>query len=203
MLEKDGMEDIVVNLPNKITLSRIILIPIFMLFMLANLPFGTVNIGTEAVPVAHVIGAAIFIFAALTDWVDGYLARKYNLVTNMGKFLDPLADKLLVSAALISLVEMGFAAAWMVIVIIGREFAVTGLRLVAAAEGEVLAASQLGKIKTTVQMVAIAALLFHDQPFASFGFPLGMIALWLAVFFTILSGWDYFYKNRVILLKSK
>lgn len=191
------------NLPNKITLSRIILIPIFMVFMLAPLPLGTIALGNEDVPIAHIIGACIFIFAALTDWIDGYIARKYNLVTNMGKFLDPLADKLLVSAALISLVELGLAAAWMVIVIIAREFAVTGLRLVAAGEGEVLAASQLGKIKTMVQMIALAALLFHDQPFASFGVPIGAIGLWLAVFFTILSGWDYFYKNRNVLMKSK
>ncbi|OEH94139.1 CDP-diacylglycerol--glycerol-3-phosphate 3-phosphatidyltransferase [Bacillus solimangrovi] len=191
------------NLPNKITLSRIILIPILMIFMLAPLPLGTVSIGNELLPVSHIIGALLFIIAALTDWIDGYLARKYELVTTMGKFLDPLADKLLVSAALISLVEIGFAAAWMVIVIIAREFAVTGLRLVASGEGEVLAASQLGKIKTTVQMIAIAALLLHDQPFLSFGFPLGGIMLWLAVFFTLLSGWDYFYKNRFILLKSK
>src|SRR5699024_4666318 len=115
------------NLPNKLTLSRIILIPIFILLLSLPLDFGEWDIGNTTLPVHHFIAALIFIIGSATDWVDGYYARKHNLITNLGKFLDPLADKLLVSAALIMLVEMDLAAAWIVIVIISREFAVTGL----------------------------------------------------------------------------
>lgn len=191
------------NLPNKITILRIILIPVFLIFMVVPLPFGEIFLFNDSLPVAHFMGALIFIIASTTDWIDGYLARKHNLVTNLGKFLDPLADKLLVSAALIALVELQLAPAWMVIVIISREFAVTGLRLVAAGEGEVMAAGQLGKIKTVTQIIAISALLLHDIPFSGFGLPFGDIFLWIAVFFTIISGWDYFAKNKHVFVNSK
>lgn len=191
------------NLPNKITISRIVLIPIFLVFMLSPINLGILAIGTVNLPVSHLIGALIFIIASATDWVDGYLARKMKLVTNLGKFLDPLADKLLVSAALITLVELQLVPSWMVIVIISREFAVTGLRLVAAGEGTVLAASQLGKIKTVAQVVAISTLLLHNLPFELVNLPFGMIAMWIAVVFTFISGWDYFWKNRTVFTNSK
>src|SRR5699024_7293529 len=135
------------NIPNKITISRIFLIPVFMIVLSIPFQWGTWNIGNTELPVAHFVGALIFMIASGTDWLDGYYARKYNQITNLGKFLDPLADKLLVSAAFIILVELGLAPAWVIIVIISREFAVTGLRLVAAGEGIVLAASNMGKIK--------------------------------------------------------
>lgn len=154
-------------------------------------------------PVTHFVGGMIFLFASLTDWVDGYYARKYNLVTTFGKFLDPLADKLLVSAALIILVELGFAPSWVVILIISREFAVTGLRLVLAGEGEVVAAGGLGKIKTTAQIIAIITLLLHNTVFAAINFPFAEIMLYIALIFTVWSGWDYFYANRRGLLASK
>lgn len=192
-----------VNLPNKITVSRIILIPVFLILMLAPLNFGDLSIGSESIPYAHLIGAIIFIIASVTDWVDGYYARKYNLVTNLGKFLDPLADKLLVSAALIALVELDLAPAWIVIVIISREFAVTGLRLILAGGGEVVAANMLGKIKTWAQIIAVSALLLHNLPFSLISFPFDTIALWVAMIFTVISGWDYFYKNRTAFLNSK
>lgn len=191
------------NLPNKITVSRIVLIPVFMVLMLAPLDLGELAIGQEAIPFAHLLGALIFIIASVTDWVDGYYARKLNLVTNLGKFLDPLADKLLVSAALIALVELQMAPAWIVILIISREFAVTGLRLVLAGEGEVVAANMLGKIKTWAQIVAVSALLLHNLPFEFISFPFATIALWVALIFTIVSGWDYFYKNKDAILRSK
>lgn len=183
------------NLPNKITLARIALIPVFMIIMLVPFQWGSLHIGEESIPVAHLAGAILFIIASTTDWVDGYYARKLNLVTNFGKFLDPLADKLLVSAALITLVQFDLAPAWMVIIIISREFAVTGLRLVLAGTGEVVAANMLGKIKTWAQIIAVAALLLHNLPFELVSFPFGDIALWVAVLFTVVSGWDYFAKN--------
>lgn len=191
------------NIPNQITISRILLIPIFMAFMLIDFGWGDVNILGAAIPVAHLVGAFIFIFASATDWVDGYYARKYNLVTTFGKFLDPLADKLLVSAALIILVELGFAPSWVVILIISREFAVTGLRLVLAGEGEVVAAGNLGKIKTVTQIIAIVALLLYNVGFVLIGIPFGEIMLYIALIFTVWSGWDYFYVNRKGLMTSK
>jgi CDP-diacylglycerol---glycerol-3-phosphate 3-phosphatidyltransferase len=192
------------NLPNKITVSRILLIPVFMIILLGGFDWGSWKMAGEELPVTHFVAALIFIIASCTDWVDGYYARKYNLVTNLGKFLDPLADKLLVSAAFIALVELGAAPAWMIIIILSREFAVTGIRAVAAAEdGEVIAASQMGKIKTWIQIIAISALLLHNLPFAWVGFPFATISLWLATFITLYSGWEYFVNSKHILLKSK
>lgn len=191
------------NIPNRITISRILLIPLFVVMMMFNFDMGDMQFLGVTLPVNHFIGGLIFIFASATDWVDGYYARKYNLVTTFGKFLDPLADKLLVSAAFILLVEMQIAPAWIVIVIISREFAVTGLRLVLAGGGEVVAANQLGKIKTVTQIVAITFGLFHNAIFEIWHIPFTMIMLYVALIFTVWSGWDYFYKNRHALLASK
>lgn len=191
------------NIPNQITVSRIIMIPIFVVFMLVDFGWGTISLLGATLPIEHLVGALIFIIAAITDYIDGYYARKHNLVTNMGKFLDPLADKLLVSAALIILVELGLAPAWIVIFIISREFAVTGLRLILADEGEVVAAKQLGKIKMWTQIIAISALLLHNIVFEMFSIPFAMIMLYVSLFFTLWSGWDYFYANRRVLLDSK
>lgn len=191
------------NVPNKITISRILLIPLFLIIMLVPFEWGSMQLLGVELPVTHFVGALIFIFASSTDWVDGYYARKYNQVTNMGKFLDPLADKLLVSAALIVLVELGYAASWIVIAIISREFAVTGLRLLLVEGGEVVAANNLGKIKTWAQIVAISALLLHNIIFEMIGFPFDDVALWIALIFTIWSGWDYFSKNMHVFKNSK
>lgn len=191
------------NVPNKITVSRILLIPVFMVVMLYPFSWGEMSLLGAELPVTHFVGALIFIFASSTDWVDGYYARKYNLVTNLGKFLDPLADKLLVSAALIVLVQLGMAASWLVIIIISREFAVTGLRAILAGEGEIVAANTLGKIKTWTQIVAISALLLHNIIFELISLPFATIALWVATFFTLWSGWDYFVKNKHVFINSK
>src|SRR3954462_15784660 len=191
------------NLPNKITISRIFLIPIFLIIMLVPFSWGEISLLGVLMPVTHFVGALIFIIASTTDWIDGHYARKYNMVTNMGKFLDPLADKLLVSAALIVLVELQMAPSWIVIIIISREFAVTGLRLVLAGEGEVVAANMLGKIKTWAQIVAISSLLLHNIIFALIPFRFDIVALWVALIFTIWSGLDYFAKNSHVLKNSK
>lgn len=191
------------NLPNKITVSRILLIPLFLIVMLYPFSWGEMKLLGAEMPVTHFVGALIFIIASTTDWIDGHYARKYNLVTNLGKFLDPLADKLLVSAALIVLVELGMAASWIVILIISREFAVTGLRAILANEGEVVAANMLGKIKTWTQIIAISALLLHNIIFQLVSLPFDTFALWVATFFTIWSGWDYFSKNRHVFINSK
>jgi CDP-diacylglycerol---glycerol-3-phosphate 3-phosphatidyltransferase len=194
-----------VNLPNKITISRIFLIPVFMIIMLVPFSWGSVSLGDFTLPVTHLIGAIIFIVASATDWIDGYYARKLNLVTNFGKFLDPLADKLLVSAALIILVDLNLAEhlSWIVIIIISREFAVTGLRLILAGTGEVVAANMLGKVKTWTQIIAIAALLLHNFPFEFISFPFAEIMLWIALIFTVWSGLDYFVKNKEVFKNSK
>lgn len=175
------------NLANKLTLLRIFLIPVFMVFLLNKIPYGA--------PIA----AGIFIIAAITDTLDGYVARKRNEITNLGKFMDPLADKLLVSAALISLVQMGRLSAWIVTIIIAREFTISILRAVAAAEGRVIAASWWGKAKTISQITAIIAILLNNFPFNHINFPFDIIMMWISVIFTIVSGVDYIIINKDIL----
>lgn len=191
------------NIANKLTVSRMIMIPLFLIFLLAPIQLGTLGTGSYQLPITQLIAAIIFILASFTDWLDGQLARKYHLVTNFGKLLDPLADKLLVMSAFVSFVGLGSMASWMVILILAREFAVTGLRLVAVEEGEVIAASKIAKWKTFSQMVAIILFLFNNVPFGTNGFPLSQLILWIAVILTVLSGADYFYKNSEILLRSK
>lgn len=173
-----------------------------MVFMLADLPLGTIEMFGTVIPVGHLIAACLFIFASATDWLDGYYARKLNLVTNFGKFLDPLADKLLITAALIGLVQLDLLAAWIAIIIISREFAVTGVRLIAAADGDVIAASPLGKLKTVFQIIGISALMLYNIPFSAISFPFDQIMIWIATILTIVSGIDYFVKNKHILAKQ-
>ena len=168
------------NLPNKLTVARLLLIPVFLI------------VASMKYPYADYIAAAVFVLGAVTDGLDGYIARKNKQVTTLGKFLDPLADKILVSAALIVLVEIGRLPGWIAVVIISREFAVTGLRAIAAAEGVVISASSLGKIKTVTQIVAIVALFIRDFPFSLINLPFGGIAISVAVVFTLWSGLDYF-----------
>jgi len=191
------------NIANKFTVSRVIMIPIFLVFYLVPMEMGELTIGQSVIPVSRFIAAIVFIVASVTDFIDGRLARKYHLVTNFGKFFDPLADKLLVMSALVAFVGVELIPAWMVIIILAREFAVTGLRTIAADEGVVLAASTMAKWKTASQMVATILFLFDNIPFGRDGFPLAMIFMWVAVIMTIVSGWEYFYKNRTIILKSK
>lgn len=190
------------NLPNKLTVLRMLLIPIFVAVLAFDPEWGTWDVLGAELPVSHFVAAMIFSVAAITDWFDGHLARKHKLITNFGKFMDPLADKMLVTAALVYLVELDFVAAWIVVIIICREFAVTGLRLVASDEGIVLAAGNSGKAKTWVQLTSIIAYLLHDVGFALVGIPFADITMWLALILTIYSGVEYFAKNIKLITKS-
>ncbi|SMF16352.1 CDP-diacylglycerol--glycerol-3-phosphate 3-phosphatidyltransferase [Paenibacillus barengoltzii] len=193
------------NLPNRITLSRIFMIPVMLVFLLLDAGWLAyeLTLGEYSLPVNQLIAAVLFIIAASTDGIDGYIARKYNLVTNLGKLLDPLADKLLVGTVLIGLVALGKCDAWIAVIIIAREFAVTGLREVALLEGSVIAASKWGKAKTITQIIAISALLLNNFPFEWLSIPFDDIAIWLAAIITLYSGIDYFVKNKSVLSFSK
>lgn len=184
------------NLANRITLARISLVPIVMFFLLVRLNLGTVTVMGHSAAVSDLIAALIFIIASATDGLDGYIARSRKMVTDFGKFLDPLADKLLVSAVLISLVELGRLGAWVAILIISREFAVTGLRMVAAANGTVIAASKLAKWKTTFQIVATSVLILNNFPFSILEVPFDDLMVYAMVIITVWSGVDYFIKNK-------
>ncbi|MFD0616786.1 MULTISPECIES: CDP-diacylglycerol--glycerol-3-phosphate 3-phosphatidyltransferase [Paenibacillus] len=188
------------NLANRITLIRIFLVPIMMFFLLVKTDyFPAIHVESFQITYNQIIAALIFIIAASTDGLDGYIARSRKMVTNLGKLLDPLADKLLVAAVLISLVDMGKCDAWIAIVIISREFAVTGLRQIALLEGAVVAASKWGKIKTAAQITAIILMLLNNFPFEFIGFRFDEVMLWVAALVTVYSGVDYFVKNKNVL----
>jgi CDP-diacylglycerol---glycerol-3-phosphate 3-phosphatidyltransferase len=187
------------NLANKITLVRIFLVPIIMFFLLIQKMFPDLHFYNFSITYNQIVAALIFIIAASTDSLDGYLARKQKQVTNLGKLLDPLADKLLMTAVLVSLVAMNKLDAWIVVVIISREWAVTGLRQIALLEGHVIEASAWGKIKTGAQITAIIALLLNNFPFAFIGFPFDMVSAWVAALVTVYSGVDYFVKNKHVI----
>ncbi|MDE7045433.1 MAG: CDP-diacylglycerol--glycerol-3-phosphate 3-phosphatidyltransferase [Acetatifactor sp.] len=176
------------NLPNKLTMFRVILIPFFIVFLLIPIT-----------PYDKWIALGIFIIASLTDLLDGKIARRYNLVTNFGKFMDPLADKLLVCSALICLIELDKIPSWMVIVIIAREFIISGFRLVASDNGVVIAASYFGKFKTTFQMAAVC-LMIADIPSLHI---VTQIVLWIAVILTVVSLIDYLVKNKNVMKENK
>jgi CDP-diacylglycerol--glycerol-3-phosphate 3-phosphatidyltransferase len=173
------------NLPNTITLGRIFLVPLLVVVLLTNpKELNLFGVGQE------LLGALIFAIASLTDWLDGYLARRRKQVTGFGQWMDPLADKLLVTAALISLVSMGRASAWMVAVILGREYAVTVLRSIAHAKGYALPASPLGKVKLITQVIAILLLILWGAP-GHWANQLGHLALWVATVAALVSAVDY------------
>lgn len=174
------------NTPNKLTVVRMIMVPFFVLFMLTDF----------AGAAGKWISLLLFVAASFTDYLDGHLARKYNLVTDFGKFMDPLADKLLVCSALICLVEMVRLAAWIVIIIIGREFIISGFRLVAADNGVVIAASYWGKFKTVSQMIMIILMIMNLGGIFDI---LETVFVWLALILTVVSLVDYLYKNRNVL----
>ena len=177
------------NLPNKLTLFRVFLIQVFVVFMLVSVTG----------PYDKWIALAIYVIACLTDMLDGKIARKYNLITDFGKFMDPLADKLLVCSAMICLIELGRLPAWIVIVIISREFIISGFRLVAADNGVVIAASWWGKFKTVFQM-AMTILMIADIEALR---PVTRIVMWIALILTVVSLIDYLWKNKGVLKDVK
>jgi CDP-diacylglycerol--glycerol-3-phosphate 3-phosphatidyltransferase len=193
------------NLPNQLTVSRFVLTVFFLLAVFIEFPFNTT------------IALALFVIASITDWVDGAYARKHNLITNFGKLMDPLADKILTCSAFIAFVGEGWIAAWMVVIIVAREMAITGLRLLAASKNHVLAAEGWGKHKTIWQIITIISILVA-QSYESWG-PIGIlfgfeiagrpwvvpfteIAKWVTIFLTAISGWLYLWKNRTVYLSD-
>ena len=186
------------NLPNTISLIRVFLAPLVLLFLSLRIstpvPFLSC-LGADRPSWGDFLAAGVFIVAALTDSLDGYIARKQKLVTTLGKFIDPLADKVLVIAAMVALVELQRVPAWIVVVIITREFVVTGLRLVASAEGVVIAASRGGKVKTVFQIIAISLLILK--------LPGGMALMWIAMFLTVWSGMEYLAGGAKMLIEEQ
>jgi CDP-diacylglycerol---glycerol-3-phosphate 3-phosphatidyltransferase len=173
------------NLPNSLTLVRIVLIPLLVVVLLTKVEWPVMGISSQ------VLGAAIFAVAALTDWLDGYVARRRKQVTTLGQLMDPIADKLLTAAAFISLVQMGAAPAWMVAVVIGREFAVTALRSLAYARGTVIVSSSMGKAKMASQVAAILLLILGHERYRPF-YVLGQVALWVVVATSLVSAVAYY-----------
>jgi CDP-diacylglycerol---glycerol-3-phosphate 3-phosphatidyltransferase len=174
------------NLPNAITLARIFLVPLLVVVLLTKFD------GKQLLGVRHeLVGAIIFAIAALTDWLDGYLARRRKQITTFGQLMDPLADKLLVTAAFVSIVQMGLAPAWMVAIILGREFLVTVLRSIASSRGVVIAASPLGKLKMAAEVTTILALILGNEYLPPLFF-VGIVALWVSLITAVISGVDYY-----------
>lgn len=189
------------NLPNKLTIFRMILIVPFVILLLGNHQrwgWFTALFG-DILEYVDYIALAIFIIASLTDLIDGKIARKYNLVTNFGKFMDPLADKLLVCAALVALVEMGRIPSWVVIIIISREFIISGFRTVASDNGVVIAASYWGKFKTTFQMIMVCLMIANIKALAV----VTTVIMWIALVLTVVSLIDYLWKNKDVMKDTK
>ena len=175
------------NLPNKLTMARILAVPVFIvLYMMGH----------------NIIATIVFILASLTDMLDGQIARKRGLVTNFGKIMDPLADKILVYSAFICMVQIGIVPGWMLVIILFREFIVARLRTVAAADVTGIAAGKTGKLKTILQMIAVPLLLLNNWPFSYIGIPGDQIFLWAQLIMTIISGVEYVYENRGVFLKG-
>ena len=194
------------NLPNKLTLIRLICVPIFVALYL--IPYEALGIH---IPVYHILNTSlslidiilfiIFVLASITDFLDGYLARKYNLVTTFGKFVDPIADKLIVNCTILLLASSAKIPMIVPIIMISRDTIVDAIRLIAAQKNVVLAASYLGKLKTVTQMVAIILMLLNNMIFESLGIPMASIMMYIATFISLLSGFDYFMKNRHFILE--
>jgi len=198
------------NLPNKLSILRMVLIPVTLLFMLPIKIYGFEPAAWNSFISEHgmLIAAIVFIIASLTDFFDGQIARRKNLITDLGKFLDSLADKVLIISILLAFIALGRISAWFVFIIVLREFMVTGIRLIASSKGVVMAAKMIGKVKTTTQMIAVIYMMFEPVLMKSFGFDghyplatcpvtvIGDILFIISVIMTIISGLDYLLKNK-------
>ncbi len=185
------------NLPNRLTVLRMILVPVVMVFMLCDIVKGSVL----GVTYQSILAAAIFIVASLTDWFDGYIARRDNLVTNFGKVMDPLADKLIVTAVMLCLLKSGVFPVWCVMIILARDFLITGIRVIAVAEGISVAASIWGKVKTTIQMVSMVIAILFGQSEISFLYIIAQAGIYLSTLVTLVSGITYIYDYRKVFEK--
>lgn len=199
------MKNETMNLPNILTISRIVLIPLMLI--VAGINYFNEFIIYKEITLANIIVLAIFVIASLTDFFDGYIARKRKCITDFGKFMDPLADKILIFAAFIILLELERIPGWIITIMLAREFMVTGIRLIAANNNHVIAASNLGKLKTISQIVAIIALLLNGFPISIFSVAAGRILLiiliYIAAILTVISGIDYIIKNKDLVFKNK
>lgn len=195
------------NLPNKLTITRLVLVPIFVIVYLFpydqfNINLLTLNVLSTKLTIVDVLSFLIFCIASITDYLDGYLARKNNLVTTFGKFIDPIADKLIVNTSILLLASINEISIIVPIIMISRDIIVDAIRLVASQKNVVLAASMLGKAKTMTQMIAICILLLKNVIFAYFGIPMDQIMIWIATAISLISGIDYFMKNKDYILES-
>lgn len=195
------------NLPNKLTLIRLCCVPVFVALYL--FPYNALGITipvysllNTSLSLVDIILFVIFVLASITDFLDGYIARKYNLVTTFGKFVDPIADKLIVNCTILLLASDSRISIIIPIIMISRDTIVDAIRLIAAQKNIVLAASYLGKLKTVTQMIAIILMLLNNMIFESFGIPMASIMMWIATLISLISGADYFMKNRHFILES-
>lgn len=185
-----------VNLATSFTILRLILVPILLLILLSDIISTSISYHGQYIEIKYFIGAGIFILGSFTDFLDGYIARKYDQVTDLGKFLDPIADKLLVNSTIIVLIYAGLVSPVVGIIFIGRDTIVDVIRMIVSAKGEVVAASKYGKLKTVFQMVGISLILIYNIPFEQYGIPVAGILLYVSVFFSVFSGIDYYYLNK-------
>lgn len=195
------------NLPNKLTVTRVMLVPLLVLIYL--FPYDILNINVPVfktlntnIPLVNIIVLVVFTIASITDYFDGKIARKEEIITTFGKFADPIADKLLVNTILLLLANNQDINIIIPIIMISRDTIVDAIRLIAASNKNVIAASQLGKLKTVSQMVAVILLLLCNYPFSHFGIPVDQIAIWIAAIISVISGIDYFLKNKSMLMES-
>jgi CDP-diacylglycerol--glycerol-3-phosphate 3-phosphatidyltransferase len=196
------------NLPNRLTLLRILFVPLIVFFAVFpfaqyGVVFGHLNVGFVSLPIINLIVLGLFMLASFTDFLDGYLARKYNQISTFGKFMDPIADKLLVNTVFILFVYQGLVPVVAVMVMIWRDVFVDGLRMLAAEKGKVVAAGYLGKLKTVVQMLTIILFLLSNLPFELYNLPIANFFLWFSVVISITSGINYFRQLSALVLESK
>lgn len=196
------------NLPNRLTMLRILMIPLIVLVMIFpyaqfNIAIGHITFGFVSLPILNLIVLVLFAIASFTDYLDGYIARKYHLVTSFGKFIDPIADKLLINTMLILFAWKGIVPVVAVLLMLWRDTAVDGIRMITAGKGKVMAAGYLGKVKTVAQMSAIVLLLLKNLPFELYGLPVVDILLWFAAFISVISGISYFLQAKDTIMESK